>query len=626
MYFEPPLRLAILVCVAASAAATRAHALTYPADSGVIDLTLPPYSATPNDDTDDTQAINRALEDHANGNRVLFLPPGTYRVSDTLRWGQGDKGGHEQKRTTLEGAGQDKTVLQLVDAAPGFTDPAAPKSVIWTGQKPAQRFRNGIRHLTVDTGNNNPGAIGIQYIASNQGSMRHVTIRSGSPDKAGVIGLDLGYTDEQGPCLIESVTVEGFDVGVSTRTIVASITLDNITLNNQRVVGFRNDGQIVSVRRLKVSGAPIALENKGVNSLLTLIDSELIGANATGPAVVSSGAVFARDLRVSGFALGIQNDAEQGTKQNAPAGTIEEFVSHAPRFAFENSRKTSLRLPVKEFPQVVNVPVDQWISAAAFKADPTDKLDDTAAIQQAIDASDGSTLYFPRAADPEARSHAFTIEGELKIPGKITRITALEGFVNGNGTIRIIDDGTTAPIVIDRIDLTYRKLNIVNESDRPLLLQNITSWGNIQMKPKGPDLFLDDVCVHKFEFDHINVFARQLNPEARERKLLNQGGNLWILGLKTEQAGTIVETTDGGSTEILGGFIYAQGAEKTTPMFIVDNARMTATVGETTWNKRNFKTVLDETRGTVNKQFLYDKTAYWRNNHASMLPLLIAAE
>ena len=56
--------------------------------------------------------------------------------------------------------------------------------------------------------------------------MQHVRSAAAT---AGAIGLDLGYTDEQGPCLIKDVPVDGFEVGVSTRTAVDSVTIENRT-------------------------------------------------------------------------------------------------------------------------------------------------------------------------------------------------------------------------------------------------------------------------------------------------------------------------------------------------------------------------------------------------------------
>jgi hypothetical protein len=139
----------------------------FPADSTVVDLSKAPYQVKGDGKTDNTAAIQRALDEHAASNRILYLPDGVYIVSDTLRWGR-IRGGMEQKRQTLQGQSTAGTILRLPDRCPGFTDAKKGKAVIWTGAKPAQRFRNGIRSLTVDTGRSNPGAIGIQYIANNQ--------------------------------------------------------------------------------------------------------------------------------------------------------------------------------------------------------------------------------------------------------------------------------------------------------------------------------------------------------------------------------------------------------------------------------------------------------------------------
>jgi len=209
------------------------------------------------------------------------------------------------------------------------------------------------------------------------------------------------------------------------------------------------------------------------------------------------------------------------------------------------------------------------------------------------------------------------------VRGRVARITCLEGRLAGAGRFRILD-GDAPGVVIDRIDLIYQKIGFVHATKRPVTFTGITFGGGVSDEGTG-DLFFEDVCLGQIELKGGNVWMRQFNPEAKERKILNEGGKLWILGLKTEQAGTVVETTEGGKTEILGGFIYAQGAEKTTPMFVVKDAQMTATVGETTWNKRNFKTILEETRSGQTKDFQYSKDVYWRNNNAAMIPLLIAA-
>ena len=56
-----------------------------------------------------------------------------------------------------------------------------------------------------------------------------------------------------------------------------------------------------------------------------------------------------------------------------------------------------------------------------------------------------------------------------------------------------------------------------------------------------------------------------VNPEGNVPKITNVGGRLWILGIKTENiidfpdsdgTTTIIKTTGGGQTELLGGLIY----------------------------------------------------------------------
>jgi len=367
--------------------------------------------------------------------------------------------------------------------------------------------------------------------------------------------------------------------------------MEFIKLHGQRVVGLRNDGQVVSVRGLESDNRVTAIENTSKNGLITLLDSRLTGTRgaATLPAVINSGAMFVRDVNTTGYAVGVKNIAEQGTRQDAPSGDVREWVSHAPYAAQSGSRKSSLRLPVKETPIAPQDALDQWVSPAEFGGSPDDDLDDTEAVQKAID-SGRTTLYFPVSTNKKM----WRIDGTVLVRGAIHRITSLECRLAGTGVFRVVD-GAAPQVVLDRIDLYQGGLSLEQASSRPVTFSGMIFGSGKIIDNGAGDLFIEDVCVGQFVINKSNVWMRQYNPESKERKILNDGGTLWVLGLKTEQAGTICETVDGGRTEILGGFIYSQGAEKTTPMFVVKDAQMTATVGETTWNKRNFRTILEET-------------------------------
>jgi hypothetical protein len=246
--------------------------ITFPVDGGIVDVRN--YGATPDDESDDTAAIQGALDAFPNGNRIVYLPPGVFIVRDTLSWPAGENGSVAQKRTILQGAGESLTTLQLPASTGGFTDGGKPKALIWTGTAPAQRFRNAVRDLTIEVGPKNHGAIGLQFHANNQGCLRNLTIRS--LEGSGKIGLDLGHSDEIGPLLGKNITVEGFEIGISTKWPVNSNTFENITLINQRRIGWWNYHQMIFVRNLvSENRVPSIFNEKDSWGSVTLLDAHL---------------------------------------------------------------------------------------------------------------------------------------------------------------------------------------------------------------------------------------------------------------------------------------------------------------------------------------------------------------
>ena len=116
---------------------------------------------------------------------------------------------------------------------------------------------------------------------------------------------------------------------------------------------------------------------------------------------------------------------------------------------------------------------------------------------------------------------------------------------------------------------------------------------------KNGDLFFEDAGTDDLKINHgQNVWARQLNIENEGTHITNDGGNLWVLGYKTERGGTLVHTKNGGTTEILGGFSYTTTAGKLAPMFINEEANVFAFFGEVCFNGDPFQTwVLERNRG-----------------------------
>ena len=338
-----------------------------------------------------------------NGNRIVYLPAGQFMVRDTLRWADGPHAGTKQKRTILQGAGRDLTTIRVPDHSAFFAGgQAGSKAVIWTGSKPAQRFRNAIRDLTVNTGKGNPGAIGIQFNASNQGTIRNVRIVSG--DGRGVCGLDLGHTDEIGPLLVRHLEVDGFDEGIRTWWPVNSCTFEHISLRNQNKFGWHNYHQMIFVRGLKSENrVPAIFNRKDSWGTVTLVDSEikgLPGAEQTA-GILNQRQLYVRNTSISGYGTAIDN-ADKGRDKGdvVSSGVVVEDTSHRNVVSLFHKLDGVLppnrfHLPAKETPSMTwgNPDVD-WTNIENFGGDPTGKRDASAALQNAID-SGAKTVYLP---------------------------------------------------------------------------------------------------------------------------------------------------------------------------------------------------------------------------------------
>lgn len=577
--------------------------IVFPADAGVLNVKK--FGAKGDGKTDDTAAIQAALNAYPNGMRIIYLPNGTYLVSNTLKWSAGTGVGDDYKNTILQGQSEAGAIIKLKDRAPGFTNAAAPKSVIFTGPAPAQRFGNSIRNLTVDTGIGNPGAIGIQFNASNQGSMRRVTIRSG--DGQGVNGLDMNFTDEIGPLLVKGVTVNGFQYGIRTGFTVNSQTLENITLNNQSVYGLYNTGQVINIRRLTSRNAVTAVYNAG--GRVTLLDSSLNGKGdaRTKPAIINSYPLdlVVRNVTTSGYQAAIQS---AGTTLAGP--TVSEFSSGGVMSQFPSPTR-SLNLPIKETPEVPwdNPKTTPWANVTAFGAIPNDGMDDTAGIQAAID-SGRTTVYLPVGT--------YDLKNTAFVRKNVRRIIGTEALINVPNTVKTgfrVVDGASATVVIERFQSVYNSTTtavIENASSRTIVIRDVSS--NARFTGPG-DVFIENISSDQLVINGQNVWARQLNVENLGTKLINNGGKLWILGLKTERGGTLIDTRARGKTELLGGLAYtttaAPDGAQTEPLFINNESSISVTLGEINYGAPQYSTYFREIRGGITRNLLNSNLNYY---------------
>jgi len=572
----------------------------FPEAARVVDVSKAPYHAKGDGTSDDTNAIQQALNDHPSQSAIIYLPDGKYLVSKQIRWG-GSKNmsdGDAAKNTVLWGQSKEKTIIQLKDRCPGFNDPRHARGVLWTGEAPAQRFANEIHNLTVDTGVQNPGASGVQFMANNQGGIYDVNIVSG--DGQGKAGLDLGYTDEQGPMLAKNVSVLGFDYGVSSATGVASWTGENISVKFPNKAGLKNSGQPASVRKFQFSGDVPAVENG--SGLLTLIDSTLEGTGAAKDLAaisINGGAALIRHVKTSGFKTALV-DTVATTELAGP--TIVEHCSIKAVTLLAGAAST-LNLPIKETPEL------PWGDPTKWVAPPTN---DAAGIQAAID-SGAETVFLPRGS--------YDVDTPIVVRGTVKRIIGTKAvldvkppLLNEIKAVFQIADGVPDAVTLEGLHTTYANgpfVFIEQASTRTLSLKALCiNFGAAQTPSHltyrntvpGADVFIEDVVSARWEFTGQHVWARQFNPEPTGTRLTVDGGTFWALGYKTERIGEIAVAKNGAKVEILGGLSQTSGSAQ-SPMFLNHNSDMSVFFSEVNHSEDPFVKFVVENRGGETREF-----------------------
>jgi hypothetical protein len=111
--------------------------------------------------SDDTAAFRKAIAEH----KAVYVPQGSYRISDTLTLGPG---------TALIGLQPSETRLILLPSTPGFTDASKPKPAI-LAPKGSQPIVSGVGILLQ---NANEGAVGVKWMAGAGSYMDDVTINT----------------------------------------------------------------------------------------------------------------------------------------------------------------------------------------------------------------------------------------------------------------------------------------------------------------------------------------------------------------------------------------------------------------------------------------------------------------
>jgi hypothetical protein len=523
--------------------------------------------------TDDTKALIAAID--AAGpdtgpnfwrTRIVYLPPGIYLVSDTLTHHYANGG--FASGMSLRGESPSNTVIRLRDHAAGFGDSGAPRGVIMTTAKlldgsPTSggkdythkgegndAYENFVENLTIDAGNGNPGAIGIDYLASNLGAVRNVVVRS--PGGSGAIGISM-ERKWIGPALLKHVTVQGFAVGIAVANTEYGVTLDHVTLTDQQRIGLQNASNAVSAAGLTIDTRGEAIANTAPDGLVVLANSQLAGQAKSGP-INDRGAILADDLRLSPA-----NERLNGVYQGAH---------------FQATPLPPVALP--DAPPPPNDPPASWVNVMSFATPSAGEPDITEALRRAM-ASGASTIYLPFGR--------YTITDGLSVPPAVRRIVGFNAsitvkpernpaFARDTGMLRIDQPGP--PLTIERVvfDMTNLgdQLAVQQTASRELVLRDIVTAGTslLQRGPGGGRAFIEDMCCGTMHIaGPAPVYAEQFDTEGGGgNRIVNDGSPLVVLGIKTEGDCTVLDNRQGAHSTILGGLLYIVGdANPDVPAF-----------------------------------------------------------
>ena len=534
--------------------------------------------------TDDTEAIRQAIAATSHELQIIYLPAGTYLISDTLDLG---------RFVTLQGVSSIKTTIALKANSPGFAE--RPKPVIRTFFNNNQTFAAYIQGITVKIGRGNPQAIGIRYNTHNQGAIDDVVVIS--ENLAGAIGLDLSET-EFGPGMISNLKVVGFDTGIKTPANVSHAVLENITLEQQQVVGLQNQMPVSIHNLTSVNQVPAVINSANPISHLVLIDARLEGLAGTDnlAAIKSEGSYYLRNIKTTGYQSALQVGEESiGEK------TISERWSD--RLAISDSDRGHLKLEIKSPPGSSLDPVANWLVPDSSQAD------DTEALQQAMN-SGAKTIFLPGDV-------TYKISRTIEIPATVERIVAQKA---PHGNIQTSESAKN-----ERKFVSRPMFKFVGDSDKPIGIEwlKLSAWpyqpivfevatnrtvtfkycdgmekGSIKTANSwSGELFVDEWLGTLDLHGRGSVWVRQWNPEnnpfnpAKSSPQVtygvNDGVKLWILGMKTEAPAIHLLTENQGQTEVLGGFfrdhLNPSEYQPEVPYFVTDNGSLSASYVQYAW-------------------------------------------
>ncbi|RMD79523.1 MAG: hypothetical protein D6820_08155 [Lentisphaerae bacterium] len=347
-----------------------------------------------------------------------------------------------------------------------------------------------------------------------------------------------------------------------------------------------------------------AIIAKGGNSMIALLDSTIDGDGVDIPAIQTEGALYLRNVNVSGYAAAVKTTkvklVRKGKKRTTqktpgltlPAGKIDEFIAEHKLVLHADSQSGSLALPVEEVPILPREPHEKWVNIlkyAHLKKGDKKEEDWAAAIQKAVD--DGAEcIYFP------ASSKDYPIAADVHLRGNLKRLFGMRNKIGGKGRLVFEHSGANHTLTIERLELG------AVHHDSPGTLVMLSSWPKtFTNSRRAGRLFLFNSLGSDWHFQApLKVWARQWNVERHGPGpcIISRGAQIWSLGFKTEYDSQKIQAVCGSRIEILGAFLYPIGKiPPDRPLIVNEDSDLAIMYGLSVYRSNHRIQILDRKNG-----------------------------
>lgn len=575
----------------------------------ILDVTKPPFNAKGDGKADDTAALIAAFDyclaraDEAgwrggkpkgNTNYTIYLPDGTYRVTDTIIYSEPVRINRKPNRweqvsqIRYVGESRNKTIIRLDDHCKSFQNKADPKPVLSLAKFEFNNHKaqNVVRNMTINTGNGNPGAVGLNFVGANQAEMRNLLVHS--PDRSGIAGIQITTAPTIGHH--RDITIAGYDTGLLIKCYsrATHTVFEHITFLNQKSVGMSiQKGGSTSMRSCRFINAPLPLQIKD-GGYCSMIDSEMTTTEQQKTTVdVEDGFFYGRRLSNKGYKTAVKRNGK--TIPLNPE--TEEYTAASEQ---SPSPGKPLDLPAPDYPELPWFAPEQWACPEDYGAKAGDNNDDTEAVQAAFN-SGKPMIYFP--------SQKYKTSKSIRVPASVKRVN---GLFNSLSMTFIVNENAEDPVLFE--DANHATL--ILQSARPTVAQFIDWLFCKNRQPEGAELFLSTVGGPDSDFNKnggfIKFWARAVNSEGKTLPLTLKNGDFWFLGFKTER-GDIAVSANNARGEFIGGTL---GVHHPEDYFVVENnAAIWATAGTSGFGIKGKETIL-RIKQTDKEDITFKATAF----------------